>query len=51
VAPPGWTAFAFPLRDRGARDDEQDDFHYAFDFKEIYRSFEGAKSFSRKLGG
>jgi hypothetical protein len=23
----------------------------AFDFKEIYRSFEGAKSFSRKLGG
>ncbi|MBA2666596.1 MAG: carbon-nitrogen hydrolase family protein [Trueperaceae bacterium] len=35
----------------GAIDDEQDDFHYAFDFKEIYRSFEGAKSFTRKLGG
>jgi predicted amidohydrolase len=33
----------------GARDDEQDDFHYAFDFKEIYRSFAGSKSFTRKL--
>lgn len=32
----------------GARDDEQDDFHFAFDFKEIYRSFGDGRSFTRK---
>jgi predicted amidohydrolase len=34
----------------GARDDEQDDFDFAFDFKQIYRSFEDGRSLKRELG-
>ena len=35
---------------RGARDAEQDDFDYAVDFKEIYRSLGESRGFSRQVG-
>ena len=34
----------------GARDDEQDDFDYAVDFKEIYRPLGESRGFSRQAG-
>jgi predicted amidohydrolase len=33
----------------GARDDEKDDFDYAFDFQEIYRPLEGSRTFTRHV--
>ena len=33
----------------GARDEEKDDFDYAFDFKQVFRPLEGGKTFSRDV--
>lgn len=34
---------------QGARDDEEGDFDYSFDFSQIYRSLDGSRTFSREV--
>jgi predicted amidohydrolase len=35
---------------QGARDDEEDDFDYSFDFSQIYKSLDGSRTFTRSAG-